>query len=94
MGRHREEKVWKEELKIQRKVITQTWLTGKCGSQANPAAGVGLGGETGLEIYSGLLALYDGFLCMFPAQHLLAHPGLLLAEQADRKEDWTQSGER
>lgn len=42
-----------------------------------------------VEIYRGLLALYDGFLCMFPAQHLLAGPGLLLAEQADRKDaEW------
>ena len=47
LRRGREGKVWKEELKIQRRVANQTGLTGKCGSQASPAAGVGLGGEPG-----------------------------------------------
>lgn len=74
-------KVWKGELKSQRKVIHQPWRTGKSGTQASPAARIGLGGA-GVQV-CGLLALHDGCLCAFTAPLLLAGLGLLLMAEPE-----------
>lgn len=74
-------KVWKRELKSQRKVIHQPWWTGKSGTQASPAARIGLGGA-GVQV-CGLLALHDGCLCAFTAPLLLAGLGLLLMAEPE-----------